>query len=83
MHLKQLANPIPLLVHLLILKQSLRKTNHGQKSISHTAPIIWDNLPNSLKTTENFNNYKHRVTEHFFHRINNELNNIYTYFYFF
>ena len=64
---------------LLKLNQPLRRTNHGQ-NISHIASIIWNNLPNSLKTTDNLNNSKHRVKEHFFHRIRNEANNIYSYF---
>ena len=46
------------------LNQPLQKTNHGQKSISYIAPIIWNNLPNSLKTTENLNIYKYRIKEH-------------------
>ena len=62
---------------LLKLKQPLRRTNQGQNNISYKAPIIWNNLPNSLKTTDNLNNYKHRVKEHFFHRIRHEANNIY------
>ena len=64
---------------LLKLNQPLRRTNHGQ-NISYIAPIIWNNLPNSLKTTDNLNTYKHRVKEHFFHKIRNEANNIYSYF---
>ena len=40
---------------LLKLKQPLRKTNHGQLYISYIAPILWNNLPNSLKTTDNLN----------------------------
>ena len=43
-----------------------RRTNHGQNNISYIAPIIWNNLLNSLKTTGNLNAYKHRVKEHFF-----------------
>ena len=65
---------------LLKLNQPLRRTNHGQNNISYIGPIIWNNLPNSLKTTGNLNTYKHRVKEHFFHRIRNEANNIYSYF---
>ena len=68
---------------LLKLNQPLRRTNHGQNNISYIAPIIWNNLPNSLKTTDKLNTYKHRVKEHFFRRIRNEVNNIYSYFYFF
>ena len=56
---------------LLKLNQPLRRTNHDQNNISYIASIIWNNLPNSLKTTDNLNNYKHRVKEHFFHRIRN------------
>ena len=65
---------------LLKLNQFLRRTNHGQYNISYIALNIWNNLPNSLKTTDNLNTYKHRVKEHFFHQIRNEVNNIYSYF---
>ena len=56
---------------LLKLRQPLRRTNHGQNNISYIAPIIWNNLPNSLKTTNNLNTYKHRVKDHLLHRIRN------------
>ena len=65
---------------LLKLSQPLRRTNYGYNNISYIAPIIWNNLPNSLKTTGNLNACKHRVKEHFFHRKRNEANNIYSYF---
>ena len=67
-------------VSLLKLNQYLRRTNHGQNNISYITPIIWNNLPNSLKTTDNLNTYKHRVKEHSSHQIRNEENNIYSYF---
>ena len=51
---------------LLKLNQPLRRTNHGLDNISYIAPIIWNNLPNSLKITDNLNTYKHSVKEHFF-----------------
>ena len=65
---------------LLKLNQPLRRTNHGQNNISYIAPIIWNNLSNSFKTTDNLNTYKHKVKEHFFHPIRNEAHNIYSYF---
>ena len=34
------------------LSQPLRKTNHGQKSLSYVAPSIWNKLPDFLKTTD-------------------------------
>ena len=43
---------------LLKLSQPLRRTNHDQNNISYIAPIIWNNLRNSLKTTGNLNAYK-------------------------
>ena len=45
---------------LLKLNHPLRKTNHGQNNISYIVPIIWNNLPNSLKTTGNLNTYKRK-----------------------
>ena len=50
---------------MLKLSQPLRRTNHGQNNISYIAPIIWNNLPSSLKTIDNLNTYKRRVKEHF------------------
>ena len=52
---------------LLKLSQPLRRINYGQNNISYIAPITWNNLPNSLKTTDNLNTYKQRFKEHFFH----------------
>ena len=63
----------------LKLNQPLRRTNHGH-NISYIAPFIWNSLPNSLKTMNNLNTYKHRVKEHFFHGIRNAANNINSYF---
>ena len=51
---------------LLKLKQPLRRTNHGQNNISYKAPIIWNNLPNSLKTTDNLNNLSTELKSIFF-----------------
>ena len=51
---------------LLELNQLLRRTNHGQNNISNIAPIIWNNLPNSLKITDNLKTYKYRLKDHFF-----------------
>ena len=66
--------------YLFKLSQPLRKTNHGQKSLSYVAPCIWNKLPDFLKTTENVNTFKHRIKKDFFRRMNYEENNIYSYF---
>ena len=67
-------------ISLCKLSQLLQKANHGQKSLSHVAPSIWKKIARFLKTTDNVNTYKHRVKKHLFHRMNNEENNIYSYF---
>ena len=38
---------------LLKLNQPLGRTNQGHKNIFYIAPIFWNNLPNSLKITDN------------------------------
>ena len=65
---------------LVMLSQPLSKTNHGQKCLSYVAPSIWNKLPDFLKTTDNFNTYKRRVKKHFFQGMNNEEDNVYSYF---
>ena len=67
-------------ISLFKLSQQLRKTDHGQKCISYVAPSIWNKLPDFLKTTENVNSTKTELKSIFFQRINNEENNIYSYF---
>ena len=51
---------------LLKSTQPLGRTNHGQKNVSYIFRIIWNNLSDSLKITNNLNTYKHRVKDHFF-----------------
>ena len=62
------------------LNQPLRKANHGLKSLPYVEPSVWSKLPYFLKTTENVNTSKHRVKRHFFCRMNNKENDIYSYF---
>ena len=59
-------------IFLFKLSQPYEKTNHGQKSLSYVARTIWNKLPASTRTN--------RVKQHFFHRMNNEESNIYSYF---
>ena len=40
------------------------KTNHGQKRFSYVAPIIFKELPDFSKTTENLSTYNHIVKKH-------------------
>ena len=66
MYQYQLVSPLPTRASLLKINQPLQRTNHGQNNVSYIAPIIWNNLPNSLRTRNNLNTYKHRIKEHFF-----------------
>ena len=64
---------------LLKLSQPLQKTSHGQKKHSYVARSIWNKSPDSLKTTETVNTYKHRVKNNLFLSMNNKENNMYNY----
>ena len=59
-------NTTAIRTYLFKLSQPLRKINHGQKSLSHVAPCIWNKLPDFLKATESVNTFNHRVKKHFF-----------------
>ena len=48
----------PTRASLLKLNQPLRVTDHGQKTMSRVASIIWSDLLISLKTADNLNTYK-------------------------
>ena len=45
----------------LKLNQPLRKSNYGQRNISHLAPVKWNSLPENLKHLENIK-YKLKTT---------------------
>ena len=56
-------------IFLFKLSQSLRKTNHRQKSRSYVTPSIWNKLPDFLKKAGSVYTYKHRVKKHIFQRM--------------
>ena len=47
------------------LKNPFRKTNMGQKAISHIGPSIWNSFHDSVKRTNSLNNFKHNVKNHY------------------
>ena len=47
------------------LKNPIRKTNMGQKTISYAGPSIWNSLSNSIKKANNLNTFKHNVWKHY------------------
>ena len=64
MYLKKLVSKIQLETFLLKLNQPLRKTNYIQNKESYLAPTFWNNLPDSLKASENLSTYKLRLKNH-------------------
>ncbi len=48
------------------LRIPYHKTNHGLKMLSYVGPRLWNTLPNSLKSVNGVNNFKHKSKELFF-----------------
>ena len=43
------------------LKHPFHKTNTGQKTLLYNGPSLWNNLPETIKNTNNLNTFKHNV----------------------
>ena len=43
-----------------------QRTNRGLKMLSYVGPRLWNSLPNSLKSVDGVNNFKHKSKELFF-----------------
>ena len=46
-----------------------RNTNTGQKAISFIGPSFWNQIPETLKKTDNLNTFKHNLKKHFFNQM--------------
>ena len=44
-----------------------QRTNRGLKMLSYVGPRLWNILPNSLKSVNSVNNFKHKSKELFFY----------------
>ena len=70
----------------LKLKRTFRNENSGQKSLSFIVPSFWNQMPETLKKSDNLNTFKHNLKRHFFQSndlIFIDINiNIVIYFYF-
>ena len=53
----------------LKLKQPFRNTNTGPKAISFIGPSFWNQIPETLKKTNNLNTFKHNLKKHFFNQM--------------
>ena len=53
----------------LKLKRPFRNTNTGQKALSFIGPSFWNQIPETLKKTDNLNTFKHNLKKHFFNQM--------------
>ena len=53
----------------LKLKQPFQNTNTGQKALSFIGPSFWNQIPETLKKTDNLNTFKHNLKKHFFNQM--------------
>ena len=65
----------------LKLQQPSRKTKQGQNCLSYFGLSIWNKLPEKIKDSNNLNNFKHKIKDHYFKEREKRDNNDY-FFYF-
>ena len=46
--------------------KKVKKIKHRVKLLSYFVPSIWNKLPEKNKDSNNLNNFKHKIKEHFF-----------------
>ena len=53
----------------LKLKRPFQNTNNDQKALSFIGPSLWNQIPETLKKTNNLNTFKHNLKKHFFNQM--------------
>ena len=53
----------------LKLKQPFQNTNTEEKASFFIGPLIWNQIPEILKNTDNLNTFKHNLKKHFFNQM--------------
>ena len=56
---------ISLRKNFLKLKRPFRNTNTVEKALSFIGPSFWNQIPETLKKTDNLNAFKHNLKKHF------------------
>ena len=51
------------------LKRPFRNINTGQKALSFIDPSFWNQIPETLKKTDNLNTFKHNLKKHFLNQM--------------
>ena len=60
----------PLLLRIILgEKRPFRNTNTGQKALSFIGPSFWNQIPETLKKTKNFNTFNHNLKKHFLNQM--------------
>ena len=59
--------------YFLKLKPPFRNTNNGQKVLSFIGPSFWNQIPETLRKTNNLNTVKHNLKKHFFNQMSSFL----------
>ena len=60
---------ISLTNNFLKLQRPFRNTNIGQEALSFIGPSFWNQILETLKKTDNLNNFKHDLKKHFFNQM--------------
>ena len=55
--------------NLLNLKRPFCNTNTDQKTLSFIGSSFWNQIPETLKKTNNLNTFKHNLKKHFFNQM--------------
>ena len=50
-------------------KRPIQNTNISQKTLSFIGPLFWNQIPETLKKTDNLNTFKHNLKKHFFNQM--------------
>ena len=57
-----------------------RCTNRGLRTLGYLGPRLWNGLNSDLKLSSNVNNFKHKVKDSFFARLQKEEDSPYIYY---
>ena len=60
-------------------KKSFKKHVFWSKKLSYLTPIVWNSLPTDLTLANSLNNFKHKLQDQFFKKIENMEQDIFAY----
>ena len=60
--------PSDLAPFILLLPHTATKKYAGGRSFSYASPYVWNNLPDSLRSTTDYLSFRRQLKTHFFHQ---------------